>query len=82
LHLVGSSVLLYLQNVLLNEKGLNDPNPLYQLARDITLHNQITTSGFSLILTSSPHTHTHTHTQQGKPIKSIDILQFIKSLIT
>jgi hypothetical protein len=27
------------QNVLFNEQGVNDLNPLYQLARDITLHN-------------------------------------------
>ena len=47
--------------VLINEHRVKNLNPLYELAQDITLHNLIATSGFSLLLTRALHTHTHTH---------------------
>jgi hypothetical protein len=66
------------QNVFSNKQKVNDLNPLYDLAQDITLRNYIPTSSFSLLLTSvhvhmhartHAHAHTHTHTTRISPSK-------------
>jgi hypothetical protein len=57
------------QNILIDEQRVSDFNPLFELARDITLHYMIPTSGFSLLLISAPHT-----PNQGKSIKSSNII--------
>ena len=62
------------QNLLIEERKVIDPNHLFELSQDVTLHNYIHVPTFcsSLLPTSTPHTH-----NQGNSIKLIHIIHHL-----